>query len=127
MEPAVLVVAVPRQPKPPARINKDDGQVTGFARAYIRAMEVVFDARRRENVIDILTSHVSMTRAIAAGNLTQLTTGPVGFSRDGALSKEGVETVLALRNEFGTPSGDFTDMDEFVDLSYYEEALKTLP
>ena len=100
--------------------------VTGFARAYIRAMDVVFDLDRREDVIDILTSHVSMTRAIAAANLSGLTSSTVGFSRNGALSMEGVETVLSLRNDYGTPPHDFTDLDGFVDLSYYEQALQTL-
>ena len=67
-----------------------------------------------------------MTRAIAAKNLTELTGGTVGFSRDGALSMEGVSTVLALRNAYGTPAHDFIDIEAFVDLSYYEAALASL-
>ena len=86
----------------------------------------LFVRESNEDVLDILTSHVSMTRAIAAKNLTELTGGTVGFSRDGALSMEGVSTVLALRNAYGTPAHDFIDIEAFVDLSYYEAALASL-
>jgi len=99
--------------------------VTGFSRAYVRAMDVVFDRGRRREVIDILIENVPMTPEIAASNLDALTQDGSGFSRDGALNMEGVETVLSLRARFGVPPRESLDLSDFVDLDYYRKAIET--
>jgi len=38
----------------------------------------------------------------------------------------GVATVLALRNQYGRPQADFSNLNDFVDPSYYEGALRSL-
>jgi ABC-type nitrate/sulfonate/bicarbonate transport system substrate-binding protein len=100
--------------------------VKGFIRAYIRAMEIVYDISRRDEVIDIVTRHTSMTTAIASKTIDQMTSGAYGFTPLAALDTDGVQLVLKLRNQYGAPQADLSNLDDFVDLSYYEEALEAV-
>jgi ABC-type nitrate/sulfonate/bicarbonate transport system substrate-binding protein len=100
--------------------------VVAFIRAYIKAMDIVYDIDRREEVVAILDSHTGMDPAIARKTLDQLTSGAYGFTPRAALDTEGVATVISLRNKYGLPKADFSDMDDFVDLGFYQDALESL-
>jgi ABC-type nitrate/sulfonate/bicarbonate transport system substrate-binding protein len=97
-----------------------------FMRAYMRAMKVVSDESRRDDVVASLAKHTSMDPAIARKTIDKLTSGTHGLTPKAALDMEGVATVLSLRNEYGKPPADLSNLDDFVDLSYYEEALRTI-
>ncbi len=56
----------------------------------------------------------------------QLCSGNYGFTPQAALDLEGISTVLRLRNEYGRPKADFSNMSDFIDLSYYEQAIQSL-
>jgi ABC-type nitrate/sulfonate/bicarbonate transport system substrate-binding protein len=100
--------------------------VAAFIRAYIKAMDIVYDADRRDEVVAIVSKHTSMDPAIARKTLSQMTSGDYGFTPRAALDTEGVETVISLRNEYGVPEADLSNLDDFVDLSYYEAVLESL-
>ncbi len=97
--------------------------VVAFIRAYIKAMEIVYDESRRDEVVAIVSAHTSMDPAIALKTLAQMTSGAYGFTPRGALDMDGVATVLSLRDEYGSPPADLSDMDDFIDLSFYKKAL----
>jgi ABC-type nitrate/sulfonate/bicarbonate transport system substrate-binding protein len=107
-----------------AESNRDT--LVAFMRAYMRAMEIVNDTSRHDGVVDSLVKHTSMDPAVARKTIGQLTSGSYGLTPNAALDMEGVATVLALRNEYGHPEADLSNLDDFVDLSYYEEALGTI-
>jgi len=67
-----------------------------------------------------------MDPAVARKTIDKLTTGPHGLTPKAALDMDGVATVLALRNEYGRPAADLSNLDDFVDLSYYQEALSSI-
>ncbi len=94
-----------------------------FMRAYMRAMEIVNDESRRDTVVKSLVKHTSMDPAIARKTIDQLTSGSYGLTPKAALDMDGVATVLALRDAYGKPAADLSNLDDFVDLSYYEDAL----
>lgn len=100
--------------------------VTAFIRSYIKAMDIVYDPDRREEVVAIVSKHTSMDPAIARKTLQQLTSGVYGFTPKAALDVKGVATVIKLRNEYGTPEADLSNLDDFVDLSYYQIALESI-
>lgn len=100
--------------------------VVAFIRAYIKAMDIVYDTARREEVINIVSDHTGMDPANARKTLNQLTSGAYGFTPRAALDLEGVATVISLRNKYGAPKADFSNLDDFVDLSYYHDALDSL-
>jgi ABC-type nitrate/sulfonate/bicarbonate transport system substrate-binding protein len=97
--------------------------VTAFIRAYIKAMDIVYDIERRDEVVAIVNRHTSMDPAIARKTLDQMTSGDYGFTPRAALDMDGVETVISLRNKYGTPAADLSNLDDFVELSYYESAI----
>ena len=100
--------------------------LVAFMRAYIKAMGVVNDENRRDEVVDSLVKHTSMQPAIARKTIDQLTSGSYGFTPKAALDMDGVATVLALRNEYGHPEADLSNLDDFVDLTYYHDALRSI-
>ena len=102
------------------------GALLAFMRAYMRAMKVVSDESRRDDVVASLVKHTSMDPAIARKTIDKLTSGTHGLTPKAALNMEGVATVLSLRNEYGKPPADLSNLDDFVDLSYYEEALRAI-
>lgn len=106
--------------------EKNPEIVIAFIRAYIRAMEIVYDKNRRDEVIAIVTRHTSMTPAIASKTIEQMTSGTYGFTPHAALDTDGVNLVLKLRNQYGSPKADLSNLDDFIDLSYYEQALETV-
>jgi ABC-type nitrate/sulfonate/bicarbonate transport system substrate-binding protein len=97
--------------------------VTAFIRAYVKAMDVVYDPERRDEVVAIVNRHTSMDPAIARRTLHQMTSGDYGFTPRAALDMDGVNTVISLRNKYGTPAADLSNLDDFVDLSYYNSAM----
>ena len=95
-------------------------------RAYIKATEIIYDKNRRDEVVGSLVKHALMKRANARKTIEQLTSGSYGLTPKAAIDMLGVATVLALRNQYGRPQADLSNLDDFVDLSYYEDALKSL-
>lgn len=100
--------------------------LVAFMRAYIKAMEIVYDESRRDEVVRSVVKHTSMEPAIARKTIDQLTSGSQGLTPKAALDMDGVATVLVLRNEYGRPHADLSNLDDFVDLSYYQDALKSI-
>jgi ABC-type nitrate/sulfonate/bicarbonate transport system substrate-binding protein len=100
--------------------------VEGFCRAYIKATDILYDQSRRDEVVEIIANHIAITPAVANKTLDELTSGDFGFTPKAAMDAQGVATVLALRDEYGYPEADLSNMDDFVDLSYYEKAIKSL-
>ncbi len=100
--------------------------VVAFIRAYVRAMDVIKDENQRDAVVEIVTRHTGMQDSIARQTLRQFTSGDYGFTPRAALDSEGVDTVLKLRQAYGTPAADFSRLEDYVDLTYYQEALRSL-
>jgi ABC-type nitrate/sulfonate/bicarbonate transport system substrate-binding protein len=100
--------------------------VAAFIRAYIKAMDIVYNAQRRDEVVAIVSKHTSMAPAIARKTLGQMTSGDYGFTPRAALDAEGVSTVISLRDAYGVPKADLSNLDDFVDLTYYQRALESL-
>ena len=96
--------------------------VIAFIRAYVKAMDIVYDPERRDEVVAIVNRHTSMDPAIARRTLNQMTSGNYGFTPGAELDMDGVNTVISLRNKYGTPAADLSDLDDFVELSYYKSA-----
>jgi len=100
--------------------------VVSFIRAYSNAMDIVYDTDRREEVVAIVSKHTSMDPAIARKTLSQMLSGDYGFTPRAALDPEGVRTVISLREKYGAPKADLSNLDDFIDLTYYETALESL-
>ena len=83
----------------------------------------MFDPANRAAAEALLAENVpQMTPAMATETCRVYLDPDNGFERHAKLSRSGIETVLALRSEYGRPRKTLTDPDKYVDLSWYEKA-----
>ncbi len=103
------------------------GALVGFIRAHLRILDWLFDPANAEEAARILAARIPTLNAHAAtAAVAKLTAARTGFTPKCSLDREGIKTVLALRSEYGRPQKKLDDSDAYIDLSYYEEALRTL-
>jgi ABC-type nitrate/sulfonate/bicarbonate transport system substrate-binding protein len=81
----------------------------------------------REAAVKILSERLKVSPQIAAQTWELLTDPKFGLARDGRFDMQGFRNVLALRAEIeGSWGGKAPPPDRYVDLSFYEGALKKL-
>jgi len=75
--------------------------------------------------VKILSERLKVTPEVAARTWEILSDPKAGLARDGRFDMEGFRNVLALRAEIeGGWGGKAPSPERYVDLSYYEKALK---
>jgi ABC-type nitrate/sulfonate/bicarbonate transport system substrate-binding protein len=98
--------------------------LTNFIRAYLDALAWLFTPANRAAAEQILVEKVpNMTPELAAATC-QIFLGAGGFEPEAKLDIEGFKKVLELRSEYGKPQKSLTNLDKYIDLSYYEAARK---
>ena len=105
-----------------ARDNAD--ALVGFISAYVEASEWLRTPENRPEAVAIYRRNLPQASEESAQRAWEgLLTGPEGLQRRAALSREGIETVLRLRSEFGRPAKHLTDPARYIDESYYRKAV----
>ena len=94
-----------------------------FIRAIVDAHDYVF-ADKSGTIAELRQRLPNLGVAQAEALYTRFTTGRGGFNRKAAIEIAGVKTVLALRSAFAEPKMTLTDPQRYIDLSYYEFAMK---
>jgi ABC-type nitrate/sulfonate/bicarbonate transport system substrate-binding protein len=98
-------------------------ETIGLLRAILKALTTIYDpAMRSASAESLARRFPGMSLETALMSVEQLVSGPARLSTDGALNPEGVNTVMRLRNKYGTPKRSLTDSAKYVDLTYYEAA-----
>lgn len=98
-----------------------------FIRAHLRVLDWFLDPANAVQSAKLLAARIpALNEHAAEAAVAKLTASRTGFPPKAAIDRAGIETVLALRSEYGKPKKSLTDPDAYLDLSYYEEALKTL-
>lgn len=101
--------------------------LVAFIRAHLRVLDWLTDPKNATEAALILAAHIPTLNAhAAAAAIAKLSALRTGFTPKAALDRAGIETVLALRSEYGRPQKSLTDPDAYLDLDFYEEALRTL-
>ncbi len=99
--------------------------MVGFIRAYRAATDWLYDRANRDVVEAMLIANIrDMTPALAKQSYDLLLGDKGGLARDLAPDLAGMRTVLRLRSKFGVPQKTLTDPMKYVDLSYYDRAMK---
>jgi ABC-type nitrate/sulfonate/bicarbonate transport system substrate-binding protein len=95
-----------------------------YLAAYIEALRWSLDPANRAADAAILEQNFKLPADIAAQSVKLMAEPGFGFAPDAKFDLEGFKNVLALRAEVegGTPA----DPQRYVDLSYYDQALKLL-
>lgn len=104
-----------------ARAHGDE--LTRFIRAYRAALGWLFDPAHRAEAVRILRANVPEIGEELAARAGEVMLAPRGgFHPEAALDLAGVETVLALRREYGRPPKPLSDPSRYYDLAWYERA-----
>ena len=100
-------------------------EVVGFIRAYVTAIDWLYDAANRDEAVRILTRHLPrMPSALAQRSYDLLLDREEGFFRRGKIDLDGLETVLQLRSRHAEPKTALTDAARYYDPAYRGMAMR---
>ncbi len=97
-----------------------------YLAAYIEALRWSLDPKNRAAAVAILVDKLKMPQDIAAKSLALMAEPGFGFAPDAKFDMAGFDNVLALRAEVegGQESKQPADPQHYIDLSYYDRAIK---
>ena len=99
-----------------------------YLAAYVEALRWVRNPAHRGEVVRLLAEKLNLSPNAAARTYTLLVDPAFGFTPDAKFDPVGFGNMLNLRTEFERRGDAAAPAPErYVDLSYYERALRTLP
>lgn len=106
-----------------AQQNRD--RLEGYIRAYVQAVEWLYDPANRQEALSIFVKHMPNTTDQAAQAIYGILLDPkTGMQRKAAIELPGMEQVLKLRSKWGQPRRELADPLKYYDASFYDAALK---
>jgi ABC-type nitrate/sulfonate/bicarbonate transport system substrate-binding protein len=102
----------------------NDAVLVKYLQAYIAGVRWALDPANKAAAIELLARRLELSPDIAAAVYDVVTDKQEGFAKDGRFDHEGFKNVLQLRAEYEgvAPAAP----EKYLDLSYYERALKGL-
>jgi len=98
--------------------------LVGFIRAYLHAVAWVLDPAHFAELPELLTAHLPHMSPSAAEAAAAELHGPASLLKPGMpLDMDGIRRVIALRRKYGTPPADLGEPGNYLDLSYYDDAV----
>lgn len=111
--------------RPWARANAD--ALERFIAAYVESVRVATAPANRAESVALLAKRFKLEPKVAEQTMDALLTPSFGMAPDARFDMEGFRTVLALRAEIeGQWGGKPPAPEKYLDLGYYERALKRL-
>jgi ABC-type nitrate/sulfonate/bicarbonate transport system substrate-binding protein len=108
--------------RPWAQANADT--LVQYLQAYIEGLRWTTNPANRAEAVKIVVERLKLPEDIAAPSFARYADPAEGFAKDLALNLDGLRNVLKLRAEMtGQSAGP---PDKYLDLSYYDRALKGL-
>ena len=105
-----------------ARANPD--VLERYLAGYVESLRWVLDKTNRDEAIALLMNKRNLSRSLATRSYDLMIEPGFGFNPDAKLNAEGFDNVLKLRQE--VEGGPAPDPAKYLDLSYYDRALKRL-
>ena len=104
------------------------GVMERFVGAYIEGCRIAQNPANRDKTIAVLQRELKLDRRIAELTYADLMTPGHGMSKDCTFNMPGFRNLLALRAEIeGQWGGVAPAPDKFIDLSFYQRALRHVP
>jgi len=107
-----------------ATANED--LVVRFTRAMIRATDWLQDAKNKDAVIQLLLGQTKNNHARAEAIYASALSPSMGFTPRSRIDREGIRTIIELREIAGLMQPPVPKPEKYVDERYYEKALATL-
>lgn len=103
-----------------AQANGD--AVRGYIRGYLKGLEWVLDPQNAEAASALLLAKMPAIKPGVVGAVMKSLLSPKsGLTPKGAILRKGMKTVLDLRSAHGKTGTALTDIDKYLDLSFYQE------
>ena len=100
-------------------------EVVAFIRAYVAAIDWLYDPANRKEAVHILTANLpTMSQDLAEQSYSSLLDRECGFFRQGKIDLEGLRTVLLLRGRYAESRNAPAAPAKYYDLAYYETATR---
>lgn len=95
-----------------------------YLAGYVESLRWVVDKKNRDEAIVLLMDKRQLSRSLATRSYDLMIEPGFGFNPDAQLSTEGFNNVLTLRQEI--EGGPAPDPAKYLDLNYYDRALKLI-
>ena len=99
--------------------------VERYLAAYVEALRFVRDPTHKSECIALMRDKLKLSEATAERTYAQVVDPGFGFTPDARFDQHGFRNMLALRGEIER-KGDATPPEKYVDLGYYDRAMKSL-
>lgn len=107
-------------------LEKNRSTAVAFVRANLEALQWATNKQNHAAAAKSLQKRIQgMSDKAALSTVERVTRGrPGGLTLDGQINKEGLDRVIALREQYGTPKKKIADPSRFIDMSILAEAKK---
>lgn len=103
----------------------NEAALVGYIRAYMDAIEWLRNPANEAEAVAILSKNMPNLTEPMAGQAYEVLLGQDdGLDPRAELDIEGIETVLALRSEYGEPRKALNEAGKYYDLHYHAEAIE---
>lgn len=96
--------------------------LVNYLAAYVEALRWSLDPKNHAEAVAMLMDKLKLPQDMAEKSLTLIAEPGFGFARDAKFDMAGFKNVLALRAE--VEGGQPADPQRYIDLSYYDRAMK---
>ncbi len=112
--------------------------LTRYLAAYVQALRWIRDRNNRTEAVNLLIGNLRLDRLVAERTYDLLVVPASGFTPDAKFDVEGFRNMLALRAEIARTPADYSSApagegrerepppERYVDLHYYEEAIRMI-
>ena len=102
------------------------GELVSFIRGFLKGLDWLIKPENLTGAAETLARFGRNLDVETASCQIKGLMGPAGFDDRAAINKDGVKTVLELRSKYGEPQKNLANPMEYIDLSYYQEALASV-
>lgn len=100
------------------------GKMVSFIKGYLDALDWILDNNNTGEVEQLLVKHMPQIKRQAVGiALSKLRSPDTGLVPRGVIDREGLKTVLALRSQYAPQGQKLTNIEKYIDETFYREAL----
>jgi ABC-type nitrate/sulfonate/bicarbonate transport system substrate-binding protein len=105
--------------------EKNRDALIGFIRAYVRAVEWLYDPGNKSEAIALFRKNLPNMPAEGVEASYRLLLDPqTGFQRRGAISLDGVGRVLSLRSKWAEPKKELGPPSKYYEPMFYDAAMR---
>lgn len=104
--------------------EKNRDLLVSYIRAYVEATQWCFDIKNRASCLELLAKHNGLQGKAAEETLDALLDLDYGLYPKAELNLAGLKSVLELRAEMGFLRPPLPSVEKYIDLSYYNQAVK---